>query len=201
MRCANCDTNNPPVNNFCSQCGSALVETCAKCGAENPASSNYCSNCGALLADGPIHFTEARRTLSDERRHLTVLFCDLVNSTSIVTRLDPEEWRVVVANYHRTAAQAIENFGGHVAQYLGDGVIAYFGWPEAHENDAERAARAGLLMLETISQLNQDAVPAKLIARVGIHSGSVVVGSGVGMEADIFGDVPSVAARVQSNEF
>src|SRR5689334_5080012 len=80
------------------------------------------------------------RTLSGERRHLTVLFCDLVNSTRITTQLDPEEWREVIANYHRAASHAIERFGGHVAQYLGDGVIAYFGWPNAHENDAERLA-------------------------------------------------------------
>ena len=79
-----------------------------------------------------------------ERRHLTVLFCDLVGSTEIASHLDPEQWREIVGEYHRAAAQAIERFGGHVAQYLGDGVMAYFGYPEAHDNDAERAARAGL---------------------------------------------------------
>ena len=74
------------------------------------------------------------------RRHLTVLFCDLVGSTAIATQLDPEEWREIVASYHRAATEATTQFGGHVAQYLGDGVMAYFGWPEAHDNDAERAA-------------------------------------------------------------
>src|SRR5215469_11488103 len=74
---------------------------------------------------------------SGERRHLTVLFCDLVGSTEIAAHLDPEEWRERVTDYHRAAAQAIERFGGHVAQYLGDGVMAYFGYPEAHDNDAE----------------------------------------------------------------
>jgi class 3 adenylate cyclase len=71
------------------------------------------------------------------------LFCDLVNSTSLAARLDPEEWREIVAGYHYAAAQAIERFGGHVAQYLGDGMMAYFGYPEARDNDAERATRAG----------------------------------------------------------
>ena len=85
-----------------------------------------------------------------ERRHLTVLFCDLVGSTEIAARLDPEEWREMVAGYHRAAAEAITRFGGHVAKYLGDGVMAYFGWPEAHDNDGERAARAGLAILEAI---------------------------------------------------
>ena len=87
-----------------------------------------------------------------ERRHLTVLFCDLVGSTSIAAQLDPEEWREMVSAYHRAAAEAITRYGGHVAKYLGDGVMAYFGWPEAHENDAERAARAGLAILEEMSE-------------------------------------------------
>src|SRR6266581_1853736 len=95
--------------------------------------------------------TGQRNELAGERRHLTVLFCDLVGSTEIASHLDPEEWREIVAEYHRAAAQATQRFGGHVAQYLGDGVMAYFGWPEAHDNDAERAARAGLALLDAIS--------------------------------------------------
>jgi class 3 adenylate cyclase len=121
-----------------------------------------------------------------------------VDSTSIAARLDPEEWRAVVADYHRAAAQAIERFGGHVAQYLGDGVMAYFGWPEAHDNDAERAARAGLALLDAVSMVNQRRVSPELSARVGIDSGTVVVASSAGSEADVFGDAPNVAARMQS---
>ena len=133
-----------------------------------------------------------------ERRHLTVLFCDLVGSTEIASHLDPEEWREIVGEYHRAAAQAIERFGGRVAQYLGDGVMAYFGWPEAHDNDAERAARAGLAILDAISKLNEHPARPKLSARIGIDSGAVVVGAGVGKEADVFGDTPNIAARVQA---
>jgi len=101
--------------------------------------------------------------LWSERRHLTVLFCDLVGSTEIAARLDPEEWRETVASYHAAASGAISRFGGQVAQYLGDGVMAYFGWPAAHDNDAERAARAGLAILEGISKLNEqpDSLPLK----------------------------------------
>jgi class 3 adenylate cyclase len=128
---------------------------------------------------------------------LTVLFCDLVGSTEIASHLDPEEWREIVADYHRAAAQAIERFGGHVAQYLGDGVMAYFGYPEAHDNDAERAARAGLAILEAITRLNEHPPRPKLAARVGIDSGTVVVGAGPGKETDVFGDTPNIAARVQ----
>ncbi|MGA8059272.1 MAG: adenylate/guanylate cyclase domain-containing protein, partial [Candidatus Binataceae bacterium] len=127
-----------------------------------------------------------------------MLFCDLVGSTEIASRLDPEEWREIVGEYHRASAQAIERFGGHVAQYLGDGVMAYFGWPEAHDNDAERAARAGLAILDAISKLNEHLSGPRLAARVGIDSGAVVVGAGAGKEADVFGDTPNIAARVQA---
>jgi class 3 adenylate cyclase/predicted ATPase len=133
-----------------------------------------------------------------ERRHLTVLFCDLVGSTEIAAQLDPEEWREVVGGYHRAAAGAITRFGGHVAKYLGDGVMAYFGWPEAHENDAERAARAGLAILEGVLKLNHDSTGPKLAARVGIDSGSVVVGAGADKDADVFGETPNIAARLQA---
>ena len=133
--------------------------------------------------------------MSGERRHLTVLFCDLVGSTEIASRLDPEEWRDIVASYHRAAAEAVERFGGHVAKYLGDGVMAFFGYPEAHENDAERAARAGLAVLDAVAKLDSR---VKLTARVGIDSGSVVVGAGASKDADVFGDTPNIAARVQA---
>lgn len=131
-----------------------------------------------------------------ERRHLTVLFCDLVNSTSLAAQLDHEEWREIVADYHRAAAQAIERFGGHVAEYLGDSVMAFFGYPKTHDNDTERAVRAGLAILEIITSLNQHPSRPKLSARVGIDSGAVVVGASAGKEADVFGEAPNIAARV-----
>jgi class 3 adenylate cyclase/tetratricopeptide (TPR) repeat protein len=127
-----------------------------------------------------------------------VLFCDLVGSTEIAAQLDPEEWREVVATYHRIAAEVITRYGGNVAKYLGDGVMAFFGYPEAHDNDAERAARAGLEMIEAISQLGGHAGRPKLTARVGIDSGAVVVGVGAGKETDVFGEAPNIAARVQA---
>jgi class 3 adenylate cyclase len=120
-----------------------------------------------------------------------VLFSDLVNSTAIAVQLDPEEWREIVADYHRVTARAIERFGGQVAQYLGDGVVAYFGYPTAHDNDAERAARAGLAVLDAISTLNLKSTGPKLSARVGIHTG-LVVGTGAGKDIDIFGDAPNI---------
>src|ERR1700726_3819118 len=95
-----------------------------------------------------------RADLSGERRHLTVLFCDLVGSTAIAARLDPEQWRETLAGFHRAAAAAITRYDGHVAKYLGDGVMALFGWPAAHDNDAERAARAGLAIIDAIAKPN-----------------------------------------------
>jgi class 3 adenylate cyclase len=126
------------------------------------------------------------------------LFCDLVGSTEIAAQLDPEEWRELVARYHRAAAEAITRFDGTVAKYLGDGVMAYFGWPQAHDNDAERAARAGLAILEGLAKLNSDPTGPKLAARVGIDSGAVVVGAGAGKDFDVFGDTPNIAARLQA---
>ena len=172
---------------------------CLNCGSENPAGKKFCGDCGALL-DGraPVLAREPRGPLPGERRHLTVLFCDLVSSTAIAARLDPEEWRETVGEYHRAAAEAITRYGGYVAQFLGDGVMAYFGWPEAHDNNAERAAHAGLAIIDAISQLNEHSTRLKLSARVGIDSGGVVVGAGVGKSADVFGDTPNIAARVQA---
>jgi class 3 adenylate cyclase len=129
------------------------------------------------------------------------LFSDLVGSIEISARLDPAEFRELVAEYHRAAAEAIKRFGGYVAKYLGDGVMAYFGWPEAHDNDAERAARAGLAILEGVAALNirdPKSDRPKLSVRVGIDTGNVVIGKGGGSQSEVFGDAANIAARVQS---
>jgi class 3 adenylate cyclase/tetratricopeptide (TPR) repeat protein len=219
MRCPSCNSENPETTKFCGSCGRPLTKRCGKCGTENPPQFKFCGECGSALIDaaapGVVADTAKRDGASDgvpevpnrregERRHLTVLFCDLVGSTEIAAQLDPEEWRETVAGYHRAAAEAITRFGGHVAKYLGDGVMAFFGYPEAHDNDAERAARSGLAILDAIAKLNEQrgtgfslSHPMKLAARVGIDSGAVVVGVGAGKEADVFGDAPNIASRVQ----
>ncbi|HMD50147.1 MAG TPA: adenylate/guanylate cyclase domain-containing protein, partial [Bryobacteraceae bacterium] len=132
---------------------------------------------------------------------MTVMFCDLVGSTEMSARLDPEEFRELLADYHRAVTEAIIHFGGHVSKYLGDGVMAYFGWPEAHDNDAERAVRAGLAILDGITGLNNRDAKSdrpKLSVRVGIDTGNVVIGKGGGSESELFGDAANIAARVQS---
>jgi class 3 adenylate cyclase len=192
MHCQNCSAENPQGAKFCIQCATRFQRLCEKCGYDNPAVARFCAQCAAPLDDAaPIRAKpEARDGLTGERRHLTVLFCDLVGSTAIAAQLDPEEWRETVAGYHRAAAEAITRFNGYVAKYLGDGVMAYFGYPQAHDNDAECAARAGLAILDAIAKLNEQPGHAKLSARVGIDSGPVVVGKGAGSEAEVFGDAP-----------
>src|SRR5216683_3462131 len=202
MRCSKCGSDNREGAKFCKECASPLSTKCAACRALNQPGAKFCDECGTALVDAAqVTVAEATPTAvsaAGERRHLTMLFCDLVGSTEIAAHLDPEEWRETVASYQRVAAEAITRFDGYVAQYLGDGVMAYFGWPEAHDNDAERAARAGLAILDAIAKLNEQSERRKLSARVGIDSGAVVVGASAGKEADVFGDAPNIAARVQS---
>src|SRR5229473_2642603 len=202
MRCSKCGTENASDRKFCGECGAQLWLRCPKCGKENGPPFRFCGECGAALVDAArttvAEATPTAVSAAGERRHLTVLFCDLVGSTALAGQLDPEEWRETVGGYHRAAAEAITRFGGHVAKYLGDGVMAFFGYPEAHDNDAERAARAGLAILDTIAKLNEQSERRKLSARVGIDSGAVVVGAGAGKETDVFGDAPNIAARVEA---
>src|SRR5580693_911071 len=135
-----------------------------------------------------------------ERRQLTVMFCDLVGSTELSARLDPEDLRDVIAAYHHAVAEIIAGFDGFVANYMGDGVLVYFGYPQAHEDDAERAVRAGLGAIDAISRLDVRSV--KLQARVGIATGLVVVGDLVGkrssQQQSVVGKTPNLAARLQA---
>src|SRR6516165_8181142 len=194
MRCSNCGSENPAGSRFCNQCGTPLGKTCPKCAAENVRDAKFCSQCAASMESLPERHSESQpreHGLAGERRHLTVLFCDLVGSTEIAARLDPEEWRELIAGYHRAAAEAITRFGGHVAKYLSDGVMAFFGYPETHDNDAEHAVRAALSILDAIAKFNQQPARPKLSARIGIDSGAVVVGAGAGMDTDVFGEAPN----------
>jgi class 3 adenylate cyclase len=209
MHCPYCKTENRSNTRFCIECGAAMKRRCSNCSSENLPEAKFCGECGQSLAtsksispseaEGPRSAASTTATVSDgERRHLTVLFCDLVDSTALASQMDPEDWRAAVASYHRVAAEAITRFGGHVAKYLGDGVMAFFGYPEAHDNDAERAARAGLELLDSLVRLNETSAYPRLAARIGIDSGEVVVGAGADHDADVFGDTPNIAARVES---
>jgi class 3 adenylate cyclase/predicted ATPase len=164
----------------------------------------------ALLPPGvPIAPTEPLQPGRDagigpgeaERRHLTVMFCDLVGSTALSARLDPEDLRAVIGAYHRCVAAVIERAGGFVAKYMGDGVLAYFGYPRADEHDAERAVRGGLALVEAVARLDT-AAEMQLQVRVGIATGLVVVGDligqGAAQEQAVVGETPNLAARLQA---
>ena len=138
-----------------------------------------------------------------ERHQLTVMFCDLAESTALATQLDPEDLREVVRAYQETAAAVIQHFEGHIAQYLGDGLLVHFGYPQAHEDDARRAVRTGLGIVETLAALNARLAQhpgVRLAVRIGIHTGLVVVGEmggGSRQEQLALGETPNVAARLQ----
>jgi len=139
-----------------------------------------------------------------ERRQLTIFFCDLVDSTSLASRFDPEEWREIMGAYYEACAKVIARFDGHIAQYLGDGLLVYFGYPHAHEDDAQRAVRAGLGIIEAVGQLNpalSDRHGISLAVRLGCHTGLVVVGNevgGTGHDDMVLGDTPNIAARLEA---
>jgi class 3 adenylate cyclase len=134
-----------------------------------------------------------------ERRRLTVMFCDLVGSTPLSTRFDPEDLREILGAYHRCVADTVARFAGFVAKYMGDGVLIYFGYPEAHEDDAERAVRAGLAVIDAVGRL---AAQEALNVRLGIASGLAVVGdligTGAAQERGVIGETPNLAARLQA---
>jgi class 3 adenylate cyclase len=134
-----------------------------------------------------------------ERRQVTVLFSDLVGSTALSARMDPEDLREPISAYHKCVAETVRRFGGFVAQYLGDGVLVYFGYPEAHEDDAERAVRAGLEVIEALSAIKTS---ASLQVRIGVATGLVVAGDlmapGDTQERGIVGETPDLAARLQA---
>jgi class 3 adenylate cyclase len=148
----------------------------------------------------PPAVTEARPQDTAERRQLTVMFCDLVGSTTLSATLDPEDLREIIGAYQRCCAVLVELNGGFVAKYMGDGVLAYFGYPQAHEDDAERAVRAGLALVEAVPKL-ATAAGSPLQVRVGIATGLVVVGdligAGAAQEQVVVGETPNLAARLQ----
>ena len=204
MLCPSCKTENPDGLKFCNECGAAFKSSCASCGFENAPAANFCGQCGAALRESAARQPASSESSSEvsgaapagERRHLTVLFCDLVGSTPLSQQLDAEEWRELIAQYQRAASGAVARFGGHVAKNLGDGLLIYFGWPAARENDPERAVRAGLAIVEAMAPLNATLADegTRLEVRIGIHTGAVVIADG----GEVFGETANIAARVQA---
>src|SRR5215471_5602574 len=207
MECPSCHSEMPDDSRFCEACGAALPVRCASCGATSRAGARFCSKCGrALTADSPAKPAPdvtpiTQPTASAERRQLTVMFCDLVGSTALSARLDPEDMREIIGAYHRCCAEQITRAGGFVAKYMGDGVLAYFGYPLANEDDAEQAVHAALAIIQAVPKL-QLVHNAALQVRIGIATGMVVVGDLVGQgeaqERGVVGETPNLAARLQA---
>ncbi len=186
-----------------------LERRCPRCDAANPATTKFCHQCAQPLPVVPRTPADRGQPLAQrgsaaaERRQLTVMFCDLVGSTALSARLDPEEWRDVVRAYQTACAEVIARFGGHIAQYLGDGLLVYFGYPQAHEDDAHRAVRSALGVVAAARGLgpHRHGREDPLALRVGIHTGLVVVGevgAGAPHEQLALGETPNVAARLQA---
>jgi len=213
VRCSKCRSDNPAGKKFCAACGTALVVLCAKCASENSAASQFCGDCGADLdastVAGHKEALVGQKVPGGERRQLTVMFCDLVNSTALSEQLDPEELREVIHTYQAASAEVIERLGGYIAQYVGDGLLIYFGYPFAHEDDPQRALQAALEITAALPHLNarlrnrlEVMREHSLQVRIGIHTGLVVVGEmGAGTHLDptaIVGETPNIAARLQA---
>jgi class 3 adenylate cyclase len=194
---------NAATRRFCAECGAPLPSRCLACGFENEPTAKFCGGCGKLIGEAitpaPPTASPAPRADGAERRQVTVMFCDLVGSTALASRLDPEDMREVLGAFHKCVAETIGRYDGFVARYMGDGVLVYFGYPQAHEDDAERAVRAGLAQIEAVRHLK---TPEPLQIRIGVGTGLVVVGdlpgAGEAQERGIVGETPNLAARLQA---
>ncbi len=216
MKCPSCHQENPASHKFCGECGTKLNQACPSCGTSNVPGQKFCSDCGTKLGveSSALALSDAgtnnqgipeRRppaanaTFGGERRQLTVMFCDLVGSTALTQKLDPESLRDLMQAYQQACRAVIDKYDGHVAQYLGDGLMVYFGWPKAHEDDAERAIRASLEIVEAVKKVRLAIEPLRV--RIGIATGPVVVGETGGGDPSIpkvaVGETPNLAARMQ----
>jgi class 3 adenylate cyclase len=204
MRCQACNViNHPSTGSLCCVgCGAALPMVCRSCHYVNVIGARFCSGCGRQLDSLPGgQVTEHGPA---ERRQISVVFCDLVNSSVLAARTDPEDFRDLLLAYQRRCTEVIARYEGHVAQYLGDGLLVYFGYPTAQEDAAQRALRASRAMVSAVQELIVEGVAGQGVAlqlRVGIHTGAVVVGAMGGGERIEFlavGETPNTAARIQS---
>ena len=184
LGCQACGTENPLGARFCMACGAPLERRCPTCGAEAPPEARFCMSCGGGLdeAAAPAPAAPApprargEEPLPEERRQVTVLFADLSGYTAMAEGMDPEAVKSVVDRSLRRLGQEVERYGGTVDKYIGDNVMALFGAPVAHEDDAERAVRAGLGMQAAMEEINEG-LEVALALRVGVNTGEVLAGA------------------------
>ena len=210
MRCGQCGAENPLSMRFCGNCAAPLLRECPACHRESPVEFRFCGHCGTRIPEAEAGKAEtifplgAELTRPDaERRQMSVVFCDLAGSTALSERLDPEDLRDLIAAYRESCAKVVHRCGGRIARYVGDGLLIYFGYPDAHDDDPKMAVRAALQIIGALRKLEGPAggTVEELQVRIGIHTGVVVAGdlrSGADREIySIVGDTPNVAARLQ----
>ncbi len=193
--CTTCGAVNPEGQKFCGACGSALTAICIN-GHQNPPGQRFCGECGEPL--GASGVATPRADDAGERRLVTALFADLVGFTPFAETRDPEEVRAMLTRYFDRSRVVIERFGGEVDKYIGDAVTAFWGARQALEDDAERAVRAGLELIDTVTELGEEIGVPDLALRVGVLSGETSVGAGGNERGLVVGDIVNTAARLQA---
>ncbi|HET8672922.1 MAG TPA: adenylate/guanylate cyclase domain-containing protein, partial [Thermoleophilaceae bacterium] len=197
--CPSCSYENPEGARFCMSCGSALERRCPVCDTPLPPEARFCMSCGTPL-DEPTRPAAQAAALPEERRQVTVLFADLSGYTAVAERMDPEAVKGLVERCLRRLGDEVERYGGTVDKYIGDNVMAIFGAPVAHEDDAERAVRAALAMQAAMVDINENLDETHGVTfalRVGVNTGEVLAGA-VGRDYTVIGDTVNVAARLQT---
>jgi class 3 adenylate cyclase/tetratricopeptide (TPR) repeat protein len=200
MRCPACSSDNVDGQKFCGQCGSPLARVCPACSAAVSAAQKFCGECGSVLSAAVLAapVVPAQAGPVAERRTVSVLFADLVGFTTMSESRDPEEVRELLSRYFDVANTTVARYGGEVEKFIGDAVMAVWGVPTAHEDDAERAVRAGLDLVEAVAALGTDVGLADLRLRAGVVTGEVAVTLGATGQGMVAGDAVNTASRVQS---
>ena len=203
MRCPSCESNNPETAQFCASCGSALAQVCPHCGAELTPGARFCISCGKPVstpreAARAAGSSDAEPTPVSERRRISVLFVDLANFTALAESMDPEEVRSVQSRYFEVARSIVATYGGTIEKFIGDAVMAIWGAPLAHEDDAERAVRAALAIVYGVDRMGGAAAGRALRGRAAVTTGEAAVTIGATGQGMVAGDLVNVAARLQS---
>ena len=197
MNCSNCGTENKPGRKFCVRCANPLVAACPSCGAPYDAGDAFCGECATpltgLAAPGRVEVARAERAALAERRLVSILFADLVGFTPFAEERDAEDVRDTLTRYFEIATDVIGRYGGTVEKFIGDAVMAVWGAPTAREDDAERAVRAALDLVDAVRTLGPG-----IQARAGVHTGEAAVTLGATNQGMVAGDLVNTAARLQS---
>lgn len=201
--CPNCGAENRLQGKFCLECGAPLVGVCSNCGSPAPVHAKFCDECGTplhtSLSPSVSDATHARDPVfATERRHVSVLFADLVGFTRLSESRDAEEVRELLSGYFDTCRRLITRYGGTIEKFIGDAVMAVWGTPAAQEDDAERSVRAALNLAEAVSSLAEDVGVPDLRVRAGVMTGEAAVTVGAEGQGMVAGDVVNTASRIQS---